>query len=545
MSKQIKFSEEARNNLKDGVNRLADAVKITLGPKGRNVILDKGFGAPTITNDGVTIAKEVDLEDKFANMGAQLIKEVATKTNDAAGDGTTTATLLTQIMINEGLKNVTAGANPLSLQKGMEKGLTEVIKNLKSAAKEISGRAEIAQVASISAESEAIGDLIAEIMDMVGREGVITVEESQTMGLDKEVVKGMQFSEGYISPYMITDATRLEANYENAAILITDKKISAISEILPLIEKMAAAGKKDLVIIAEEIEGEALATLIVNKIQGRFNALAVKAPGFGETRKEMLIDIATLTGAQVISEDLGLKLEDVTPEQLGQARRVIANKDNTTIIEGKTKSKKDLLTRIAKIKKEIEAANSDYDKEKLQERLAKLSGGVGVIKVGAATESELNYKKMKIEDAVAATKAAVAEGIVTGGGVAYIDSIKCLDNVKADNEDEKIGLKILRRALEEPIRQIAQNAGKDGSVIIEGVRKLEKGMGYDAAEDKYVDMFTKGIIDPLKVTRSALENAVSASGMMLTTEAAITDLPEKNPPAGGAMPGAMGQMPQM
>lgn len=544
MAKQIKFSEEARNNLKDGVNKLADTVKITLGPKGRNVILDKGFGAPTITNDGVTIAKEVELEDKFANMGAQLIKEVATKTNDAAGDGTTTATLLTQVMVNEGLKNVTAGANPLSLRAGMEKGLEEVIKNLKNSAKEISGRAEIAQVAAISAESEEIGDLIAEIMDMVGREGVITVEESQTMGLDKEVVKGMQFSEGYISPYMITDATRLEANYEDALILITDKKISAISEILPLIEKMATAGKKDLVIIAEEIEGEALATLIVNKIQGRFNALAVKAPGFGETRKEMLADIAVLTGAEVISEDLGLKLEDVTIEQLGQARRIIANKDNTTIIEGKTKSKKDLEARINKIKKEIELSTSDYDKEKLQERLAKLSGGVGVIKVGAATEAELNYKKMKIEDAVAATKAAVAEGIVTGGGVAYIDSIKCLDSVKVDNEEEKIGLKILRRALEEPIRQIAKNAGKDGSVIIEEVRKLEKGMGYDAAKGEYVDMFDKGIIDPLKVTRSALENAVSASGMMLTTEAAITDLPEKNPPAGG-IPGGMGQMPQM
>lgn len=544
MAKQIKFSEEARNSLKDGVNKLAEAVKITLGPKGRNVILDKGFGAPTITNDGVSIAKEIEFEDKFANMGAELIKEVATKTNDAAGDGTTTAILLTQIMINEGLKNVTAGANPLSVRRGMEKGLKEVVNNLKKSAKEISGRAEIAQVAAISAESEEIGDLIAEIMDMVGREGVITVEDSQTMGLDKEVVKGMQFSEGYISPYMVTDATRLEANYEDAYILITDKKISALSEILPLIEKMVGAGKKDLVIIADEIEGEALTTLILNKLQGRFNALAVKAPGFGDARKEMLADIAVLTGGQVISEDLGLKIEDVTLEQLGQARRVIANKDNTTIIEGKTKSKKDLESRISKIKKEIELSTSDYDKDKLQERLAKLSGGVGVIKVGAATEAELNYKKMKIEDAVAATKAAVAEGIVTGGGVAYIDSIKCLDNVKVDGEDEKIGLKILRRALEEPIRQITKNASKDGAVIIEEVRKLAKGMGYDAAKDEYVDMFAKGIIDPLKVTRLALENAVSASGMMLTTEAAITDLPDKNPPSGG-MPGGMGQMPQM
>ncbi len=538
MSKVIKFSEEARQSLREGVNILADTVKVTLGPKGRNVVLDKGFGVPTITNDGVSIAKEIELEDKFANMGAQLIKEVATKTNDAAGDGTTTATLLTQIIINEGLKNVAAGANPLGIQRGLEKGLKIVLKNLKSSAKEISGKEEISQVAAISAESAEIGNLIAEIMDMVGRDGVITVEESQTVGMGKEIVEGMQFDEGYISPYMMTDTARMEANFENPLILITDKKISALAEILPLLEKMAQAGKKELVIIAEEVEGEALTTLIVNKLQGRFSALAIKAPGYGDARKEMLTDIAILTGGQVISDELGLKLEDTNLDQLGNARRIVVDKDHTTIIGGKPTSEKAVKERIEQIKAQIKKSASTYDKEKLQERLAKLAGGVGVIKVGAATEAELNYKKLKIEDAVAATKAAVAEGIVSGGGVAYIDCIKSLEDAKATEEDEKLGIKILRRALEEPIRQITQNAGRDGSVVIEQVRKLEKGMGYDAANDKYVDMIKSGIIDPLKVTRSAIENAVSAAGMMLTTEAAVTDMPEKKEKTPSMMPQA-------
>ncbi|MCL5795409.1 MAG: chaperonin GroEL [Patescibacteria group bacterium] len=537
MAKQIQFSESARQNLKEGVNALADTVKITLGPKGRNVVLDKGFGSPTITNDGVSIAKEIDLEDKFANMGAQLIKEVASKTNDVAGDGTTTATVLAQIIINEGLKNVTAGADPMSLRSGIEKGVKHVVKSLKGSAKEVSGKEEVSQVASISAESHEIGSLIAETIDLVGRDGVVTVEESQTMGLDKEVVEGMQFEEGYISPYLMTDTTRMEANLENPLILITDKKISSLTEILPIIEKVAQSGKKDLVIIAEDVEGEALATLIVNKLQGRFNALAVKAPAFGDRRKEILEDIAILTGGQFIANDLGLKLEEVQLEQLGSARRVVAEKDKTTIIEGKPKSESDVKNRIKQIKAQIEKTKSDYDKEKLQERLAKLSGGVGVIKVGAATEAELNYTKMKIDDAVAATKAAIAEGIVAGGGVAFIDCIKSLESLEIKNDDEKIGVKILRRALEEPIRQIAKNAGKDGAVIIDQVRKLDKGMGYDASKDEYVDMFKAGIIDPLKVTRAALENAASVAGIMLTTEAAVTDLPEKNPvPAAPAMP---------
>lgn len=538
MAKQIKFSSEARQKLQKGVNLLADTVKVTLGPKGRNVVLDKGFGAPTVTNDGVTIAKEIDLEDKFENMGAQLIKEVATKTSDVAGDGTTTATLLAQIMINEGIKNVAAGADPILIRRGIEKGLKKVIETLKQGAKKLAGREEVAQVASISAEDKEIGQLIAEILDLVGREGVVTVEESQTMGLDKEIVEGMQFDEGYISPYMITDPTRMEAILDHPMILISDKKISSVTEILPLLEKMAQAGKKDLVIVAEDVEGEALATLVVNKLQGRFNSLAIKAPGFGDRRKEILEDIAILTAGQVISEDLGLKLEEVKIEQLGQTRRVIADKDNTTIIEGKG-SETEIKKRIGQIKAQIEKTTSDYDREKLEERAAKLSGGVGIIRVGAATEAELNYKKGKIEDAVAATKAAIDEGIVSGGGVAYIDAIKSLEQVETESEDEKVGLKILHRALEEPIRQIAKNAGKDGSVVIEEVRKQEKGMGYDAARDEYLDMFKAGIIDPLKVTRAALENAASAAGIFLTMQAAVTDLPEKNPPAGGpAMPPA-------
>lgn len=546
MSKQILFSEEARNKLKEGINILADTVKVTLGPKGRNVVLDKGYGAPTITNDGVTIAKEIELEDKFANMGAQLVKEVAEKTGDIAGDGTTTATVLAQAIINEGLKNVTAGANPLSIRRGIEKSVETVVAALKRQAKDISGKEEIAQVASISAESQDIGRLIAEIMDMVGRGGVVTVEESQTMGLSKEVVEGMQFDEGYISAYMMTDAKTMKSEFEDASILLTDKKISAVAEIVPLMEKLSQAGKKNLVIISEDVDGEALATLVVNKLRGVFNTLAVKAPGFGDRRKEMLEDIAVLTGGQVISEDLGLKLEEVTLEQLGHARRVIANKEKTTIIDGKPKSETDLKKRIAQIKQEIKNSKSEYDREKLNERLGKLSNGVGVIKVGAATESELTYLKHKIEDAVAATKAAVEEGIVAGGGVALIDVIKSLDNVKLA-DDEMVGVEILKKALEMPIRYIVENAGHDGSVVIEKIKTLEKGMGYDAGRDKYVNMLSAGIIDPLKVTRTALQNAASAAAMVLTTEAVVTDKPEPKSCDHGAAPtpgmGAMGGMP--
>ncbi len=543
MSKQIKFSDDARTKIKEGVNILANTVKVTLGPKGRNVLLDKGYGAPTITNDGVTIAKEIELEDKFANLGAQLIKEVATKTNDSAGDGTTTATLLAQIMINEGLRNVTAGANPMDIRRGIEKGVTAAVEALKKSAKEVAGKEEIAQVASISAESVEIGNLIAEIIDMVGREGVVTVEESQSMGLSKEIVSGMQFDEGYVSAYLMTNTERMEAALDEPMILLTDKKISAVEEIVPLLEKLAQAGKKNLVIIAEDVDGTALATLVVNKLRGIFNTLAVKAPGFGDRRKEMLQDIAVLTGATVITEDLGMKLEEIDLNVLGNARKVIATKDKTTIVEGKPKTDKDVKARVDSLRKQIEKSTSDFDKEKLQERLAKLAGGVGLIKVGAAAESELNYLKLKIEDAVNATKAALAEGIVSGGGVALVDVIKSLDNVKATG-DEKVGLNILRRALEEPLRQIAQNAGQDGSVVIENIRRKEKGIGYDAAKDEYVNMLEAGIIDPVKVTRAALENAASAAAMVLTTEVAITDMPEKTSPAGmPPMPGGMGGMP--
>lgn len=551
MSKQIQFSEESRKSLKTGVNVLADTVKVTLGPKGRNVVLDKGFGAPTITNDGVTIAKEIELEDKFANMGVQIIKEVAEKTNDVAGDGTTTATILAQAMINEGIKNVTAGANPMAIRHGIEKAVNVVVESLKKNAKKVKGKAEIAQVAAISAESEEIGKLISEIMEMVGKNGVITVEEAQTTGLSKEVVEGMQFDEGYISPYMMTDTKSMEANFENPYILITDKKISAVNEIVPLLEKLAQAGKKELVIIAEEVEGEALTTLVLNKLRGVFNTLAVKAPGFGDRRKEMLGDIAVLTGAQVISDDLGLKLEDVTIEQLGSARRIIADKEKTTLVEGKPVSKREVEARITQIQEQIKNTKSEFDREKLEERLGKLSNGVGVLKVGAATESELTYLKHKIEDAVAATKAAVAEGIVSGGGVALLEASKSLENFKLSGE-EAIGIEILKKALIQPLKLIAENAGKDGSVIVDAVRRKAKGIGYDAKNDKYVDMIYSGIIDPLKVTRSALQNSASAAGMILTTEAAVTDAPEKKCSCdsganagsgmGGGMPGGMPMM---
>ncbi len=542
MAKQIKFSEHAREGIKRGVNLLADSVKVTLGPKGRNVLLDKGFGAPHLTNDGVTIAKEIELKDPFENMGAQLVKEVATKTNDVAGDGTTTATLLAQIMVNEGLKNVTAGADPMAVRRGIEKGVEVITKSLKDQAKEIVGKEEIAQVASISAADLEVGKLIAEVMDMVGRDGVITVEESQTVGLDKEVVEGMQFDQGFVSPYLMTDTSRMEAVLENPYILITDKKISAISEIMPLLEALAGSGKKELVIIAEDVEGEALATLIVNKLRGILQVLAVKAPGFGDTRKSNLEDIAVLTGGQVISEEKGAKLEDVTLDMLGSARKILADKDKTTIIEGKGVQAR-IKERIKQIKVEIEKTTSDYDREKLEERLAKLAGGVGVIKVGAATEVELKEKKDKIDDAVHATKAAVEEGIVAGGGVALVDCIKSLDGLQVTG-DEKIGLNILRRALEEPMRQIATNAGKDGSVVIEEVKKQAKGIGYDAAQDEFREMIKAGIIDPVKVVRLALQNAASVAASILTTEAVVTDLPEKEtPPAAPDMSGMGGGMP--
>ncbi len=536
MAKQILFGEEARAGLKKGVNVVADTVKVTMGPRGRNVVFDKGFGAPTSTNDGVTVAKEIELEDKFENMGAQLVREVAQKTNDAAGDGTTTATVLAQSLINEGLKVVAAGANPLAVRHGIEKGTTAVVAAIKKNAKEVVGKGEIAQVASISANNEEVGNLIADVMDMVGKDGVITVEESQALGLDKEVVEGMQFDQGYVSAYMVTDSTRMEAALENPYILITDKKIGSIQEILPLLEALAQAGKKELLIIAEDVEGEAMATLVVNKLRGVFSAVAVKAPGFGDRRKEMLVDIATLTGGQVISEDLGLKLENAGIDKLGQARKVVVTKDNTTIIEGKGQSSA-IKARTAQIKAQIAETKSDYDKEKLQERLAKLSGGVGVIKVGAASEVELKDRKFKIEDALNATRAAVEEGIVSGGGVALVDVIPTLDAMKLDG-DEMIGLQILRKAMEAPLRQIAENAGLDGAVVVEKVRNMEKGDGYDAATGEYKNMIKAGIIDPAKVVRSALQNAASVASVVLTTEATITDIPKKEGPMGA--PGAPG-----
>lgn len=540
MSKQIAFSEEARKKLQSGINQLADTVKVTLGPRGRHVVLDKGYGAPTVTNDGVTIAKEIELEDKFEDMGAQMIKEVASKTNDIAGDGTTTATLLTQAMVNLGLKNVAAGANPIEIRRGIEKATSKVVDTIKKNAKAISGRAEIAQVATISAGDEAIGNLIAEVMDLVGKDGVITVEESNTMGLDKEVVEGMQFDNGYISQYMITDTGAMKAVLENPYILLTDKKVSSIQEILPLLEQMAKTGKKEMLIIAEDVDGEALATLVLNKLRGVLNIVAVKAPGFGDRRKEMLQDLATLTGGEVITEDKGMKFEDAKIEMLGQARKIEADKDKTTIIEGKgTKTAID--ARIAQIKKQIEKSTSEYDKEKLQERMAKLSGGVGVIKVGAATETEMKEIKFKVEDAKEATKAAVEEGIVAGGGVAFIDAIGELKNVPVTG-DEQIGLEIVRKALEMPMRQIAENAGVEGSIVIEKVRAMKPGEGYDAASGKYGKMVDFGIVDPAKVSRTAIQNAASIAALILTTEAIVSDKPEKKepmPPMGGGMDPSM------
>lgn len=540
MAKQILFDEEARSLLKAGVDKLANAVKVTLGPKGRNVALDKGFGGPTITNDGVTIAEEIDLEDKFENVGAQAVKEVAKKTNDVAGDGTTTATLMAQSMVAEGFKNVAAGANPMMIKKGIEKGVKAIVEELKKLSKEVKSNDEIAQVGTISAQDPEVGALIAEVMQKVGNEGVVTVEEGQTFGLSKEIVEGMQFDKGYVSPYMITNAERMEAEYKDAFILITDKKVASLQEILPLLEKVAQSGKKELVVIADEIEGEALTTFIVNKIRGTFNVLGVKAPGFGDRRKEMLEDIAVLTGGKVISEDVGLKLENAGLESLGQARRVIATKDTTTIVDGKG-DEKEIKDRVARLKSEIKESTSDFDKEKLHERLGKLTGGVAVIKVGAATETELKEKKHRIEDALHATRAAVEEGIVPGGGVALIRAMQALDSVKVDG-DEKVGISILRRSLEEPVRQIAINAGKEGSVVADQVKQRKGNEGYNAATDTYEDLVAAGIVDPTKVTRCALQNAASAAAMLLTTEAVVTDLPEKEGKGGAPDMSGMGGM---
>lgn len=535
MAKDILFGQDARNALEKGLNQLADTVKVTLGPKGRNVVLDKKFGAPLITNDGVTIAKEIELEDAFENMGAQLVKEVATKTNDVAGDGTTTATLLAQALVREGLKNVAAGANPMIVKKGIAKAVDAAVEYIKSSAKTVNGKDDIARVASVSAADEKVGALIAEAMEKVTSDGVITVEESKTAETYSEIVEGMQFDRGYISPYMVTDTDKMEAELDDPYILITDKKISNIQEILPVLEQIVQQGRK-LLIIAEDVEGEANATLVVNKLRGTFTCVAVKAPGFGDRRKEMLRDIAILTGGEVISEELGLDLKETTLEQLGRARQVKVQKENTIIVDG-AGAKEEIQSRISQIKAQIEETTSEFDREKLQERLAKLSGGVAVIKVGAATETEMKELKLRIEDALAATKAAVEEGIVAGGGSTYIAA---LDNVaKLLDEktgDEKTGVNIVLKALEEPVRQIAANAGVEGSVIVEKIKNSDKGIGYNALTEEYVDMVKSGIVDPAKVTRSALQNAASVAAMVLTTESVVADKPAPEPamPAGGA-----------
>lgn len=535
MAKNIMFGEEARRSMQKGVDKLANTVKITLGPKGRNVVLDKKFGSPLITNDGVTIAREIELEDPYENMGAQLVKEVATKTNDVAGDGTTTATLLAQAIIREGLRNVTAGANPIQIRQGIRKAVEKAVEEIKKISKPVEGKEDIARVAAISAADEEIGQLIADAMEKVGNEGVITVEESKSMGTELDVVEGMQFDRGYVSPYMVTDTEKMEAALDDPYILITDKKISNIQDILPVLEQIVQQGKK-LLIIGEDIEGEAMATLVVNKIRGTFTCVGVKAPGFGDRRKEMLQDIAILTGGQVISEELGRDLKDTTMEMLGRAESVKVSKENTTIVNGKG-DKTEIHDRVSQIRKQIEETTSDFDREKLQERLAKLAGGVAVIKVGAATETELKERKLRIEDALAATKAAVEEGIVPGGGTAYINIIPEIAKLTSDVQDIKIGIEIVKKALEEPVRQIAENAGLEGSVIIEKVRNSQPGVGFDALHETYVNMIKTGIVDPTKVTRSALQNAASVASTFLTTEAAVADIPEKNP---APMPGAPG-----
>ncbi|NLH96445.1 MAG: chaperonin GroEL [Clostridiaceae bacterium] len=538
MAKDIIFAEEARHALERGVNKLADTVKVTLGPKGRNVVLDKKFGTPLVTNDGVTIAKEIELEDKFENMGAQLVKEVATKTNDVAGDGTTTATLLAQAIIREGMKNVAAGANPMILKKGMAKAVDTAVEAIKENSRKVQGKEDIARVASISANDDYIGELISDAMEKVTNDGVITVEEAKTMGTTLEIVEGMQFDRGYISAYMVTDTDKMEAVLDDPYILITDKKLSNVQDLLPLLEQIVQAGKK-LLIIAEDVEGEALTTLVLNKLRGTFISVAVKAPGFGDRRKEMLRDIAILTGGQVISDELGLDLKEVKLSQLGRARQVKVQKENTIIVDG-AGSPDEIKKRINSIKNQIEETTSDFDREKLQERLAKLAGGVAVIQVGAATETEMKEKKLRIEDALAATKAAVEEGIVAGGGTAFVDAIpkvaKLLEQVEGD---ERTGVQIIMKALEEPVRQIATNAGLEGSVIVDKVGNSPVGVGFDVLKEEYVDMIKAGIVDPTKVTRTALQNAASIAAMVLTTESLVAEKPEKEPPmpAGGGMNG--------
>jgi chaperonin GroEL len=524
VAKQVIFDDNARRSLKQGIDKLADAVKVTIGPKGRNVVLDKKFGSPTITNDGVTIARDIELEDPFENMGAQLLKEVATKTDDVAGDGTTTAVVLGQAIVSEGLRNVTAGANPMVLKHGIERAVETIVAEIKAASRPVSSREQIAAVAAISAADPEVGEIIAEVMDKVGKDGVITVEEGQSLGLEKEYTEGMQFDRGYISAYFVTNPDRMEAVLDNARILITDKKISAVADILPSLEKAVAVGKP-LLIIAEDVDGEALATLVVNKLRGTIQVLGVKAPGFGDRRKEMLRDIAILTGGTVISEEIGRKLDSVQVEDLGEARRIVATKDDTTIVDG-AGSEPDIKARMSQIKAQIEETTSDYDREKLQERLAKLAGGVAVIKVGAATEVELKEKKHRIEDALSTTRAAVEEGIVAGGGTTLLQAIPALDALHLEG-DEQVGVDIVRRALEAPARQIADNAGERGEVVIERVKNLPKGQGFDALKGEYGDMFEKGIVDAAKVTRSALQNAASIAAMVLTTETLVTDLPEK------------------
>ncbi len=553
MAKQILFNEQARESLRRGVDKLANAVKVTLGPKGRNVVLDKGYGAPIITNDGVTIAKEIELPDKVENMGVELVKQVAEKTNDVAGDGTTTATVLAQSMFTEGLRHVAAGANPMVLRKGIEKATQIAVESLDEQKRDVKGKNDIAQVATISAQDEEVGTLIADVMEKVGKDGVITVEESQALGVESEYVEGLNFDKGYTSAYMVTNTEKMEAVMENPAILVVDKKISAIADILPVLEKLMQSGKKELVIIAEDVDGEALATLVVNKLRGIFHAIAVKAPGFGDRRKEMLQDIAIITGGKVISEEVGLKIENTTLEDLGHASRVIATKDETTIVGGKG-AKDAIEARIAQIKQAIENETSDFDRDKLEERLGKLAGKVAIIKVGAATETEQKEKQHRVEDAVQATKAAVAEGIVAGGGLALLiaahkleAAIDELENKEGTiNRDHLSGMQLVMRALEEPARQIAINAGKEGSVIVEEVRRQNFKLGYNAADHTYVDMFEAGIVDPKMVTRSALQNAASIAAIMLTTEAIVAELPEEKKDAhagmGGGMGGGMGMM---
>ena len=561
MAKQIIFNEKAREALKRGVDIISDAVKVTLGPKGRNVVFDKGYGTPTITNDGVSIAKEIELENKIENMGAEIVKDVASKTNDVAGDGTTTAVVLTQAIIKEGMKFTTMGVNPMGVRLGIESASQHIVEALKKISKPIKTKEEVAQVATISAESSEMGEEIAKTLDKIGKDGVVTVEESQTFGLETEIVEGMQFDKGYISPYMITNSERMEAEYENASILVTDKKISTINDILPLLEKLLKTGKKELVIIADDVEGDALATFVVNKLRGIFSVLAIKAPGYGDKKKETLADIAAVVGAKVISEEVGMKLDKIEVEMLGSARKVISSKENTTIVGGKGK-KADIDARIGQIKNEIKRSTSSFDKEKLQERLAKLTGGVAIIKVGAATEAEMKYKKLKVEDAVAATRAAIEEGIVAGGGTALVKAGAIVEKdfkegkIKSPSKDIvrefEVGFEIMMRAIEEPLRQIVENTGKhEGAVIVSEIKKVvlednKSNIGYNANSDEIVaDMFKEGIIDPVKVTRTALQNASSAAAILLTTEVAIADMPKKDEGEGAGMGGMGGGMPGM